>query len=74
MNTTERQVMGCLMLLLGWQLAKIGADLLNAYDLSAIWMAAISMIYNIFGFHLIGLDSEHIEIEIKTENNRWVYE
>jgi len=74
MNTTERQTMGCLMLLLGWQLSVMNGELLATYDLSAIWLAAISMIYSMLGFYLIEHESEQIQIEIKTENNRWVYE
>ena len=74
MNTTERQTMGCLMILLGWQLSVMNGELLAVYDLSAIWLAGISMIYSMFGFHLIDHESEQIKIEILTENGRWVYE
>ncbi|QFR55830.1 hypothetical protein JC221_184 [Yersinia phage JC221] len=70
----EKRVLGCLMVMMGFQLSVMNADLLLSNDLCAIWMASLSILYSSFGFNLITNDEIEVKVEVETENKRWVYE
>ena len=70
----DKRILGCLLVMTGFQLSVMNADLLIANDLCTIWMAALSILYSSFGFILIDDDEIKVKVEVKTENKRWVYE